>query len=79
MGPTHRNRHTHLCQIVVQLGLYSYLLAAISWLCCFLAAQFCGRYQLHGMSDRINTREQACTYIPLCFAALIVQLQLRLS
>jgi hypothetical protein len=31
------------------------------------------------VSDRINTREQACTYIPLCFAALIVQLQLHAS
>jgi hypothetical protein len=35
------------------------------------------RYLPMDVSDRINTREQACTYIPLCFAALIVQLQLQ--
>jgi hypothetical protein len=65
---------THLCQIVVQLGLQLHLLAAISWFCVvvlFLAAQgLCNmlcyntaRYNPWYVSDRINTREQACTYI----------------
>jgi hypothetical protein len=51
-------------------------------LCCFWLHRVCAtccvantaRYRLHGMCLTASTREQACTYIPLCFAALIVQL-----
>jgi hypothetical protein len=81
-GPTHRNRHTHLCQIVVQLRLHSctcllpspgfvLFLAAQGFATCQVANTGTGSMQV--VSDRINTREQACTYIPLCFVALIVQ------
>jgi hypothetical protein len=34
------------------------------------------KYRLQGMSDRIDTREQACTSIFECSAALTVQLRL---
>jgi hypothetical protein len=64
-----------------------HLLAAISWFCVVSGCTGFVQHAVlptqpgtgHGMSDRINTREQACTYIPLCFAALIVQLQLHAS
>jgi hypothetical protein len=84
MGPTHRNRHTSM-RIVATRAVQLHLLA-ISWFCVvvlFLAAQglcatCCVATQEYSMVClTASTREQACTYIPLCFAALIVQLQLR--
>jgi hypothetical protein len=74
MGPT-IGIGTHLCQIVVQLGLYSCtcLLPSPGFVV-FLAAQglcnmlCCQHSQVQApwyVSDRINTREQACIYSTL--------------
>jgi hypothetical protein len=73
MGPTHRNRHTSMPDRCATLAVQLHLLAAILVLCwLFLAAQgLCNmlvantaRCYTWCVSDRINTREQACTYIP---------------
>jgi hypothetical protein len=77
-GPTHHNRLTHLCQIVVQPGCtVEPVCCHLLVLCCFWLHRFVqhavktntARYILHGMSDPINTREKSCTSIPLCLAA----------
>jgi hypothetical protein len=57
MGPTHRNRHTHLCQIVVQLGctvapVCCHLLVVVLFLhrvCATCCVANTARYRLHGM------------------------------
>jgi hypothetical protein len=72
---------THLCQIAGQPGCsVSCLLLSpgfvLSGCTGFVLLNQHTRYSLHGMFDRVNTREKM-HYIPLCLAALIVQLQLQ--
>jgi hypothetical protein len=85
-GPTHQIG-AHIYDRCATRAVQLHLFAAIS---CFCVVSGCtgfvqhavktntARYSLHGMSDR-NTREKACISIPLCLAALIVQLQLSAS
>jgi hypothetical protein len=84
IASTHANKHAYvhysmLCNSIGQLQLS----AGCSEYCrmhraCtgFVQHGNTAKYRLQGMSDRIDTREQACTSIFECSAALTVQLRL---